>query len=227
MNEKAPPELLDDALRQLHAEVLAEPVPERFMPAVDQLVAAHAQRTQRQRLWHTAGMAASLALTFGLGWLAHANLGAGAAPSAANGSARFAQAAAVAHVVYSPEVRHPVEVAAEQQEHLVQWLSKRLGKPLKVPDLQTEGYALLGGRLLPGDSGTRAQFMYQNAAGERLTLYIGAVNGDTPKETAFRFHEEQGTSSFYWIDQGFGYALSGPLPKERLLGLSNLVYRQL
>ncbi|MEN9886648.1 MAG: hypothetical protein RL758_1226 [Pseudomonadota bacterium] len=227
MNEKAPPELLDDALRQLHAEVLAEPVPERFMPSVDQLVAAHAQRSQRQRLWRTAGMAASLALTFGLGWLAQANLGAGAAPSAANGSARFAQAAAVAHVVYSPEVRHPVEVSAEQQAHLVQWLSKRLGRPLKVPDLQTEGYALLGGRLLPGDSGTRAQFMYQNAAGERLTLYIGAVNGDTPKETAFRFHEEQGTSSFYWIDQGFGYALSGPLPKERLLGLSNLVYRQL
>ena len=227
MNEKAHPESLDDALRQLHAQVLAEPVPERFMPAVDQLATAHAQRTQRQRMWRLSGMAAGLALTFGLGWLAHAQLGTGPARSPANGEARFAQAAAVAHVVYSPEVRHPVEVSAEQQAHLVQWLSKRLGRPLKVPDLQTEGYALLGGRLLPGDSGTRAQFMYQNTAGERLTLYIGAVNGEPSTETAFRFHEEQGAASFYWIDQGFGYALSGPLPKQRLLGLSNLVYGQL
>ena len=48
---------------------------------------------------------------------------------------RLRSAALVAYAVYAPEVRHPVEVAATQQEHLVQWLSKRLGRPLKVPDL--------------------------------------------------------------------------------------------
>ncbi len=52
-----------------------------------------------------------------------------------------------------PEVRHPVEVTAAQQDHLVQWLSKRVGRPLKVPVLAAEGYELVGGRLLSGDGG--------------------------------------------------------------------------
>ncbi|MGH8634832.1 MAG: anti-sigma factor family protein, partial [Burkholderiales bacterium] len=53
--------------------------------------------------------------------------------------------AAIAHVVYSPEVRHPVEVGADQEAHLVAWLSKRLGTPLKVPHLGELGYTLVGG----------------------------------------------------------------------------------
>ena len=32
-----------------------------------------------------------------------------------------------AHRVYVSEVRHPVEVGADEEAHLVQWLSKRLG----------------------------------------------------------------------------------------------------
>jgi anti-sigma factor RsiW len=40
--------------------------------------------------------------------------------------------------------------------------------------LASQGYELVGGRLLSGDGGARAQFMFQNAAGLRLTLYLGA-----------------------------------------------------
>jgi anti-sigma factor RsiW len=47
----------------------------------------------------------------------------------------------------APAVRHPVEVAAAQQEHLGQWLSKHLGRPLKAPDFSTQGYELVGERL--------------------------------------------------------------------------------
>ena len=129
-----------------------------------------------------------------------------------------------------PEVRHPVEVEASQQQHLVQWLSKRLNRQLKVPNLSATGYELVGGRLLPGENGARAQFMYQNAAGERVTLYVGAVDGSNAKsmdETAFRFTNEAGIASFYWVDQGFGYALSGKLPRQGLLVLAESVYKQL
>ena len=37
-----------------------------------------------------------------------------------------------AHSVYVPEVRHPVEVRAEE-EHLVRWLTKRVGAPMCAP----------------------------------------------------------------------------------------------
>ncbi|MEG2977540.1 MAG: anti-sigma factor, partial [Comamonas sp.] len=74
----------------------------------------------------------------------------------------FVREAAAAHAVYVPEKRHPVEVAAQQQAHLVQWLSKRLGVPLKTPVLDAQGFQLMGGRLLPGETGqARAQFMYE------------------------------------------------------------------
>src|SRR5205085_10084240 len=90
--------------------------------------------------------------------------------AAAQPAATFPMRAARAHLVYAPEVRHPVEVDATQQEHLVKWLSKRLGLDLKVPLLTGEGFELLGGRLLPGPEGPVAQFMYQDSAGKRLTL---------------------------------------------------------
>ena len=138
----------------------------------------------------------------------------------------WARRAAVAHAVYSPEVRHPVEVGASEEAHLVRWLSKRLGAKVKAPHLGDLGYSLVGGRLLPGDGGPVAQFMYQDAKGQRLTLYVRR-DADKRRETAFRFSRERGVGVFYWIDAGLGYALSGEIEKPELLRVANAVYRQL
>lgn len=139
----------------------------------------------------------------------------------------WARRAAVAHVVYSPEVRHPVEVGADQEAHLVSWLSKRLGAPLKVPYLGDQGYQLVGGRLLPGERGPVAQFMYQDGKGQRLTLYVRVNPEQDGGETAFRFAQERGVGVFYWLDRKLGYALSGEVEKAELLRVATAVYRQL
>jgi len=214
-------------LRALHTTLEDEPLPAPLLSTASRLQALH---DRQARLWQLGGMAASVLLAFGLGWTLHGQWQdphfAGPVPVA--GAQRFAQQAAVAHAVYQPEQRHPVEVAATQQEHLVQWLSKRLGRPLKLPVLTQQGFELVGGRLLPGESGARAQFMYQNQAGQRVTLYLGAL--ETPgaaAETAFRLYAEGPVPAFYWQDQGFGYALSGPLERDMLLALATAVYRQL
>ena len=133
--------------------------------------------------------------------------------------------AARAHLVYTPEVRHPVEVDAKEQDHLVKWLSKRLGIPLKLPVLTAEGYELLGGRLLPGPHGPVALFMYQDASGKRLTIYVTPPNkGDTT--TAFRFAKEGPVSVFYWVDGDCGFAISGEMDKAALSRVATAVYRQ-
>ncbi len=138
----------------------------------------------------------------------------------------FAKQAAVAHAVYTPEVRHPVEVSAAQEEHLVTWLSKRLGTPLKVPHLGGLGYELVGGRLLPGDQGPVAQFMYQDKNGQRLTLYV-KTDPSVVRETAFRFSQEGRVAVFYWIDRQLSYAVSGELRKDELLRIANAIYQKL
>ncbi|CAN5739077.1 anti-sigma factor [soil metagenome] len=220
------------ALRALHSQVLDEPVPPALSQAAIQTAAALQQVSQ---WWRWGGMAAGLVLAFGVGWLSRGQMPSGAGASATIAGTQpareFARQASVAHAVFSPEVRHPVEVAAAQQEHLVQWLSKRLGRPLKVPSLTAHGYDLVGGRLLPGDAGARAQFMFQNSSGERVTLYVGAVNakaGDAAaKETAFSFSADGPVPGFYWVDQGFGYALAGKMSREALVKLADAVYKQL
>ncbi|CAG0989806.1 hypothetical protein BURK2_02318 [Burkholderiales bacterium] len=197
-----------EALHRAFDGVLDEPLPERLR------VAAAAPR----RGWRVAAVLAWMSLGFAAGYAVHeASMPLGAAP--------LAQRAALAHAVYVPEVRHPVEVGADQEAHLLQWLSKRVGTPLKAPSFQSRGFELVGGRLLPGPQGPVAQFMYQDASGRRLTLYIG---GDREHQaTAFRYAREGNLSVFYWLDGTLGYALSGELPREELLPLADAAYREL
>ena len=139
----------------------------------------------------------------------------------------FVKRAAVAHAVYSPEVRHPVEVGADQEQHLVAWLSKRLGTPLRAPHLENVGYFLVGGRLLPGESGPVAHFMYQCKRGTRVTLYVRS-NAPGNQETAFRYAAEGNVKVFYWIDRKLGYALSSAdISTDDLNKVANAVHSQL
>ena len=217
-NDNAKPEDADLkalrlALHELYDPVLEEPVPERL----------------RRPRWRTAALAASW-VAFGLaagviaGWQLHAWRTSVPPQAEVPG---FVKRAAVAHAVYSPEVRHPVEVAADQEQHLVTWLSKRLGVKVYAPKLEEAGMALVGGRLLPGENGPVAQFMYQSQNGRRLTLYVRAETKQQ-RETAFRYARDNSVGVFYWIDRDCSYALaSADLGKDEMLRIANLVYKQL
>ena len=178
--------------------------------------------------WRRHAMQAAAALVLVMaggagGWLLRGADGGGASASAVS----LARSAAIAHAVYTPEVRHPVEVGAEQEAHLVQWLSKRLGSKLQPPVLAPLGYQLIGGRLLPGDGdGPVAQFMYEDGKGQRLTLYVAKERAGR-QETAFRYTQEKDLGVFYWIDGPLGYALSANLPKKELGRIADAVYAQL
>ena len=201
---------------------------EALQAAFDPLLIAPVPRGMRpgkRRWWlplQRYAMAAALMALSGLaGWQLHAYVAAERAQTVF-----LARVAAVAHAVYSPEVRHPVEVGADQEEHLVRWLSKRLGTGLKIPHLAAQGYTLVGGRLLPGERGPAAQFMYQDIKGQRLTLYV-RVSKEAREQTAFRFAQENNVGVFYWLDGRLGYALSGETDRAELLRIADAVYRQL
>ena len=84
-----------------------------------------------------------------------------------------------------------------------------------------------GGRLLPGENGPVALFMYQSQNGRRLTLYV-RTEASRNRETAFRYARENNVGVFYWIDREVGYACaSADLSKDELLRIANLVYKQL
>jgi len=133
--------------------------------------------------------------------------------------------AETAFLVYASEVRHPVEVFANEEAHLATWLGKRLAIPdLKVPDLKSLGFHLVGGRLLPVDNRPGAMFMYEDQGGERLTVIVGRNKEN--RTTSFRFASAKDVETFYWIDGELGYAVTGEISRDMLRKVAEECYRQ-
>lgn len=218
--------------------VLNEAVPLAALPSNLRGDAHRAVQTgSRWRIALVAGFASLASLVVGgaLGWMAHDRLDAGTLAAMAPGE-RFAREALATHVIYAPEIRHPVEVPASDEAHLIAWLSKRLGAPLQVPDLRAQGFHLIGGRLGVAEGGPSAILMYEADDGTRLSLQLRRMAQGTP-DTGFRLERmRQGPAgrpapagaamAFYWIDRNLGFALAGPLERTRLLALAQVVYQQ-
>jgi anti-sigma factor RsiW len=196
----------DDAalLRDAYAEVAVPRFPALAAP--------------RRRIgWAAAGIALlAFSLGTGAGLLVADRIAPRAAPPA------WAEAGISAHRVFVGEVRHPVEVAAAEREHLVGWLSKRLGARIEPPDLSGEGLVLLGGRLLPQAGEPAAMLMYEDGSGERFSLLVARRAGAA--QTAFRILEEDGVAAIYWIDGALGYILVGDADRARLLDIAHRIH---
>ena len=203
---------LNAALHAGYDFMLNEPVPERLT--------ARPRRRNWLALARVAAAVALLSAGAAGGWLARDLIG---------GYERQAEAladlAAEAHVIYAAQVRHPVEVPAAEKDHLQVWLSKSLDRPIRVPELSAIGYEFMGGRLLPSGHGVAGQFMYQNAFGNRVTLYFKPA-GDQ-RDSAFRFIAAEGISVWYWNDGKLAYAVASELPREQSKAICNEVYSKL
>jgi anti-sigma factor RsiW len=207
-----------ESIRSRYAGITGEPVPKRLQ--VETLV-----RTGRSssRRWSAVAVAASLAAFLiggGTGWIAH-----GAAIPVSGGFETVTADALQAYKLYVVEVRHPVEVPGDERAHMTQWLSKRLGYALNIPDLQAMGLKLVGGRLLPGPTGEAAAFyMYEGKSGERFTLYCAKAKA---AETALRYKDSDRVAAFYWVDDKVAYVVSGPADRDRLEQVTKAVYEQI
>lgn len=219
---------LNSLLHARYDSVLGEALPPRLKRG------ARAQWMRRIDWRRWGGMAAALVIGIGIGaaadgWRQPRLQGddiAQQTPGTIDVGESFARQSAIAHVIYAPEVRRPVEVGVDREQELVKWVSNRLGADVRPPVLTRTGFSLMGGRLLPGSHGPVAQFMYHDANGERITLCIShrALAADM---TAFKLYRDGPVNVFYWVDGNFGYAVSGGIDRTRLLELAHDVYAQL
>jgi len=215
----------DDAVKVAAWRQQAEFIRARYGAAVNEKPPQrlNVDRLTRRRYGAlAAGIAATLmALLAGgvVGWTAR-----GAMAANPSDLALFTSDALDAYRLYTVEVRHPVEVPGDQQPHLQDWLSKRVGSQLRPPDLNKLGLKLVGGRLLPGPTGPTAFFMYEGASGERFTLYCGRT-GD--QQTALLYTAGEHNAAYYWVDGNVAYVLSGPAKQDRLHEIAKSAYDQI
>lgn len=201
-----------NAMRARYGAVAEEPVPPRFD-------LARLDRTARP--WRTAAAAAMIAAVIGgvAGWMAH-----GASAAAPTIYQLLTAEALAAHRLYIAEMRHPIEVRANEA-HLVPWLSKRIGADhLRAPNLEAYSLKLLGGRLLPGPIGPAALFMYESPTGERVTFY--GSKAKAPRH-ALRYQVGGEVAAMHWIEGEIGFVVSGPADRERLATIAQAAYEQM
>ncbi len=203
-----------ELIQARYGSVADEPTPERL---------SIARLACRRRNGWIAGAAAAALVAFiaggATGWFAH-----GAAAAGPSDLKRYTAEAFDAYRLYVVEVRHPVEVPGDERPHLTQWLSKRVGLPVRIPELEKMGLKLVGGRLLPGPTGPTAFFMYETPLGERFTLYCGQTKDQA---TALRYIAGKNNSAYYWVDGDLFYVLTGPAERDRLHAIAQAAYDQI
>lgn len=199
------------ALREAYEPVHSEPVPAVLLHWKEPRLANRALPAKF--------VAAGVALGFAAGWALHS-----LDPDIA---AQVARRTAVAHELYAAEVRHPVEVGGAEEAPLAAWLSERLGMRVSAPDLQDAGMALVGGRLLPGETRPAAWLLYEARDGRRVTVYW-APDATRKGKSELGYAQHGNVQVFHWVDEECGYGVaSADLGKEALRRIALLVFEQL
>ncbi|MDB5541063.1 MAG: hypothetical protein JWQ89_2790 [Devosia sp.] len=210
----------NEALSALFNGAAGETVPSRLDPHL----IARSPAARRNFGWPQLAAAAVVTLALGgaLGW-------AGRDFFKPAESYELIASAVTAHALFVKENRHAVEVAATDKDHLVSWLSNRVERPINPPDLTPDGFRLVGGRLLPGygeePNGPAAQLMYENAAKERLTVYITAALPD--RRTEREFTTLDNLDAFYWANDKITCTVVGDLRDDQMKAVAKKVYQQL
>jgi anti-sigma factor RsiW len=209
----------NEALEALFDPVAGETVPSRLDPHL----IARSRPVVRTR-WPQIAAAALVLLALGgaIGWAGRNFIG-------PNEREELIALAVSAHALYVKENRHAVEVAAATDlDHMVSWLSNRVERPINPPDLAEDGFTLIGGRLLPGyedETGPAAQLMYENAARERVTVFITSALPGGQKDREFTTRDN--LDAFYWGNDKITCTVVGDLPEDQMKAVARKVYQQL
>ncbi len=190
---------------------LEEPIPSRL-----RIVAIAARR--RRRLATVLGRVAAALLLVAAGAAGEWYVGFRSRPEPL-GTAT-ANAVAAFHT-FSVEVRHPVEVRAEDGPNLAQWLSNRLDRAITPPNLSPEGFRLMGGRLLPTAGMPAAQLMYDDDHGTRLTVYVQPMGIDGEE---FRLTRQGDVRTVYWAERRLALAVTGRTSDAVLMAVARRVH---
>ena len=186
----------DQAAQDEFGAMLEEPVPDHLLSVLQTAAPAEApampERLQAQPPepanlpsapaisgWAIAAAVAGALMIGGAGGL---YLGGATTTQEATQVAGWISDIAEYHAVYAAQVRHLVEVPAEEADHIETWLSATLGTMVAIPELEAQGLTFEGARLLVAAGRPVAQLLYTDADGGVVALC--QIQTDAPQAAA-------------------------------------------
>ena len=120
----------------------------------------------------------------------------------------FTARATETHSAFLSDLVRPVELTAADEPRLLRWLQHSLSGALRIPNLQSEGWTLIGGRVVPGQHGPAGFLVYGNGT-DKLGLYVARTLG--LPGGGLKLSESEGIdapSIASWTEGPFSYALT-------------------
>ena len=110
--------------------------------------------------------------------------------------------------VFANDMGRPAEYAGSDVESAAEWFSAKIGAPVSAPDLGGYGMSVVGARLLGTKEGPLAQFVYEDAGGERYSLTLAKHPDDRPV-TPLRVVDYPDRAVGYWSTPDIDFAFIG------------------
>ena len=202
----------NEALKLVGADVLDEPIPERFLEilkaADDAQKASHTPAPNRSGGWTKRRLAmpqaAAVALMFSVGvatgWFGHSHLNQGPTlDQIALNSGRDA------YLLYAVESSFPVEFTSERATELGEWVSRVFSTKVSPPELDELGYKFIGGRVLPWSDGNFGFYLFEKEDKSRIAMVWWPRK--TPPSPLSEILNYQGVRAQFWGTEGFGFAV--------------------
>lgn len=217
-----------DALLRVAAQpTLNEPVPEKFLAMIEMARslangdaatthdedppkprATAAQVTARWSLGRMgmagAVMAMTLVLGVALGWN-----GARLAGPSDEETASIVSEALMAYSYYSQEKEYSVEFDTSRAANWNSYMKRVFSTEIPPPDISNLGYSYLGARMLPGAQAKMAFYLFENEAGERLSVFFWQSGDPKAGRPAVKPIPEN-VFTKEWSANGFDFALLAP-----------------
>ncbi len=192
---------------------VTQALPEHW-PANPMLEPAHLRRRVRARRRVRLGMVAALVLSLGLG------TGVGwQAKQMQMASARLPMADAVsAYRLFAvSDTGATLDTAGRVQ--LQDWLTHHFGPLGVMPDLQAQGFRLVGGQRLSTEQGAAAMLVYADATGARIGVYVRP--GGWFREPGQRRDGE--LLAQYWSRDNTSFAVVSPFDDRRAHNVASML----
>ena len=190
---------------------------------IEALVRRYSIRQRRLRrgeaVLRIAAVLAVVVLSGGIGWMGASEFAERDKPRAA-----FIQQAAAAHDTIGAVDVSAGNFAAPGDGHVKlppATSTRHAAMPDKAPDFRKNGFDLVGGRVVTTDDGPALHFLYKDATGGRVTLFIGLRPPDG--ETGQTLVEDDGLVMIHRQGETIAYSLIGDVGWPTLFSLAERV----